>query len=338
MANEKVTGLVEEVSPSGDDLLYIITDVAGTPTSQSVKVSNLPTGSASPLTTKGDLYGHDGTTDVRIPVGADGEFLVSDSTDANGVSWQSSASVNKQSFVIPCSNNDTDLATGTGIVEFQMPYGFTLTGVRATVTTAPTGSTLDVDINQNGSTILSTGITIDAGEKTSETAATPPVISVASLSDNDVMTIDLDQIGSTVAGSGLKVYLIGYTTSTLTFAGQTLQYDGAYSNEGTSDLVADTLVPVWSDYVRRPFSITDWKFNVITAPTGADIIMDVHLNGATIFSTKPTIAAGAFISSGAVLSTSVFAEDDLIEVFIDQVGSTVTGKNLKGGAIGILTV
>lgn len=266
--------------------------------------------------------------------GSEGDFLQLISGEYTP---SSAASISKTSFVIPCSDNDTDLATGTGIVEFQMPYGFTLTDVRATVTTAPTGSTLDVDINQNGVSILSTKITIDAGEKTSSTAATPPVISVASLSDNDVITIDLDQIGSTVAGTGLKVYLIGYATNALTFAGLTLQLSAALSDEGVSDLVADDTTPVWSYYTPQSFSITDWTFSAVEAPTGSAITIDVHKNGTTIFSTKPTIAATANISSGAVISTSTFAVDDLIEIFVDAVGSTTTGKNLKGAPIGILT-
>ena len=41
----------------------------------------------SPLTTKGDLYAHDGTDDVRLPVGADGEVLVADSSQASGLGW-----------------------------------------------------------------------------------------------------------------------------------------------------------------------------------------------------------------------------------------------------------
>lgn len=43
-------------------------------------------GSVSPLTTKGDLYGF-AAADDRIPVGADGLALLADSTNANGVSY-----------------------------------------------------------------------------------------------------------------------------------------------------------------------------------------------------------------------------------------------------------
>lgn len=111
---------------------------------------------------------------------------------------------------IACSDETTALTTGTAKATFRMPFAFTLTGVRASVTTAPTGAALTVDINEAGSSILSTKLTIDATEKTSTTAATPAVISDSALADDAEMTIDIDQIGSTIAGAGLKVWLIGY--------------------------------------------------------------------------------------------------------------------------------
>jgi hypothetical protein len=114
-----------------------------------------------------------------------------------------------ESLVIACSDETTALTTGTAKVTFRMPYAFTLTAVRASVTTAPTGSTLIVDINETGSTILSTKLSIDASEKTSTTAASAAVISDTALADDAEITIDIDQIGSTIAGAGLKVYLIG---------------------------------------------------------------------------------------------------------------------------------
>ena len=110
---------------------------------------------------------------------------------------------------IAVSDETTALTTGTAKVTFRMPFGFTLTGVRASVTTAPTGSVLTVDINEGGASILSTKLTIDASEKTSTTAATPSVISDTALADDAEITIDIDTVGSTVAGAGLKVYLIG---------------------------------------------------------------------------------------------------------------------------------
>ncbi|WBC28474.1 virion structural protein [Rhodobacteraceae phage LS06-2018-MD05] len=111
---------------------------------------------------------------------------------------------------LSCSDLTTDLTTGTSKAYLRMPYAMTLTEVRASVLTAPTGAALTIDINESGTTILSTKITIDATEKTSETAATAPVISDSSLADDAEITIDIDQVGSTIAGKGLIVTLIGY--------------------------------------------------------------------------------------------------------------------------------
>ncbi len=113
---------------------------------------------------------------------------------------------------IAISDEETDLTTGTAKITFRMPFAMTLTEVRANVNTAPTGATLTIDINESGTTILSTKITIDISEKTSETAATPPVISDSALADDAEITIDIDQVGSTVAGKGAKVWLIGTRT------------------------------------------------------------------------------------------------------------------------------
>lgn len=110
---------------------------------------------------------------------------------------------------IACSDETTAITAGNGKVTFRMPFAMTLTAVRASVTTAPTGSTIILDINEAGSTILSTNLSIDATEKTSTTAASAAVISDSALADDAEITIDFDQVGSTVAGAGVKVWLIG---------------------------------------------------------------------------------------------------------------------------------
>jgi hypothetical protein len=112
-------------------------------------------------------------------------------------------------IAIAVSDESTDLTIGTPKITFRMPYAMTLSGVRASVTTAPVGSTLIVNIKEGGTTILSTKLSIDASEKTSTTAASAAVISDTSLADDAEITIDIDQIGSSTAGKGLKVYLIG---------------------------------------------------------------------------------------------------------------------------------
>lgn len=113
---------------------------------------------------------------------------------------------------VACSDETTALTTGTAKVTMRMPYAYTVQSVRASLTTPQTGGSIfTVDINENGSSILSTKITIDNGEDTSTTAATPPVLSDTSLADDAEITFDIDQIGDGTA-KGLKVWLIGYPT------------------------------------------------------------------------------------------------------------------------------
>ena len=124
------------------------------------------------------------------------------------------AAAKTECIAIACSDETTALTAGTAKTTFHMPYAFYLTGVKAGVTTAPVGSVLTVDLNEAGSTVLTTKLTIDAGEKTSGTAATAAVIGGAgpALANNALMTVDIDGVGSSTAGAGLKIYLIGYQT------------------------------------------------------------------------------------------------------------------------------
>jgi phage-related tail fiber protein len=117
-----------------------------------------------------------------------------------------------ESLIIACSDETTALTAGNGKITFRMPYAFTVSEVRASLTTAQTsGSIFTVDFNESGTTIFSTTLTIDNTEKTSTTAATPAVISDTSLADDAEITIDIDQIGDGSA-KGLKVCLIGTRT------------------------------------------------------------------------------------------------------------------------------
>ena len=118
--------------------------------------------------------------------------------------------VTEEVFIVALSDETTDLTTGTGKASFHMPFAMTLTGVKANCTTAPVGATIIVDINEAGSTILSTKLSIDASELTSSTAASAAVMSDTALADDALITFDIDQVGSSTAGKGLKVTLYGY--------------------------------------------------------------------------------------------------------------------------------
>lgn len=160
---------------------------------------------------------------VKLPTGLPsvGKVLSVEQYAANGggtsytnpplatMKWSTPSELVTQSLIVAASDETTDLTTGTAKSTFRMPYAFTLSAVRASVTTAPTGSTIIVNIKESGTSILSSRITIDPTEKTSVTAAAQPVISDTALADDAEITVDIDQVGSTVAGTGLKITLIG---------------------------------------------------------------------------------------------------------------------------------
>lgn len=156
-----------------------------------------PTGLTGPT-------GPAGADGVGIPAGGTaGQLLKKSSGTDYDTAWGGADDI----YVIACSDETTALSTGIAKVTFRMPAAGTLTAVKATVTTAPAGSALIVDINEAGTSVLSTKLSIDASEKTSATAATPAVISDSALADDAEITIDIDQVGSGTAGAGLKVYL-----------------------------------------------------------------------------------------------------------------------------------
>ena len=83
----------------------------------------------------------------------------------------------------------------------------TVTAVRLSLTTVSSSGTPTVDINEAGTTILSTKLSCDASEKTSTTAATAAVISDTALADDAEITIDVDTAGT--GATGAKVWIIG---------------------------------------------------------------------------------------------------------------------------------
>lgn len=105
------------------------------------------------------------------------------------------------------SDETTALTAGTSKLTARAPFAFTLTAVRATLTTASTSGTPTFDINESGTSVLSTKLTIDATEKTSTTAATAAVISDSAIADDAELTFDIDASGTDAAGA--KLWLIG---------------------------------------------------------------------------------------------------------------------------------
>lgn len=99
------------------------------------------------------------------------------------------------------------LSVATGALRFIVPAKMTIRSAWAAVNTAPTGSSLIIDVNKNGTSIFTTQAnrpTIIAGAFSYTSAASPDI---TALGAGDYITVDVDQIGSTIAGSNLSVSL-----------------------------------------------------------------------------------------------------------------------------------
>lgn len=181
---------------------------------------------AETLTTAGALI--DSATDKPTPVDADSigirdsaaggilKELTWANLKATLLTYFNTLFVSRQSvpvcLQVACSDLSTVITAGTSKAYFRVPYAFTLTAVRASLLTAQTGGSIfTVDINDNGSSILSTKLTFDNNESTTTTAATPAVISSSSMGDDRIITIDVDVVG-TGSPVGLIVTLIGLRT------------------------------------------------------------------------------------------------------------------------------
>jgi hypothetical protein len=156
------------------------------------------------VTNKGDLIVRDSSAPARLAVGGtNGHRLEVASGETTGVKWAPDPVV----LAVAVSDETTAITTGTAKVTFRMPFAMTVTAVRASLATASTSGNPTFDINEGGTSILGTKLSIDANEKTSTTAASAATITDSALADDAEITIDIDTAGT--GAKGAKVYIIG---------------------------------------------------------------------------------------------------------------------------------
>ncbi len=80
--------------------------------------------------------------------------------------------------------------------------------------------------------------------------------------------------------------------------------------------------------VPRAMNVTNVFIKVDTAPTGADLQVDINKNGTTIFTNqanRPIILSTFFTRTSPTPDITAFAQNDVLSISIDQVGSTIAG-------------
>jgi hypothetical protein len=112
----------------------------------------------------------------------------------------------KDKTIVPYSMTGT-ISVGAGTCRFYVDETWTISSVRASVGTAPTGAALIVDVNKNGTTIFTTQSNRPQIAVSTNTDVAD-AIEVSSLASGDYLTVDIDQVGSTIAGADLTVTIV----------------------------------------------------------------------------------------------------------------------------------
>lgn len=139
------------------------------------------------------------------------------SEDAGGGSYLSKKAA--ASLVVPlickdiaCGDETTALTVGTKVT-FRWKGRPITNGLKisASLTTAQaSGATLvTLDFKINGTSAFSTKPTFDNTEKTTETAATPPVLTATGIAYDDEVSCIVDAITAASIAAGLKMYVEG---------------------------------------------------------------------------------------------------------------------------------
>jgi hypothetical protein len=123
-----------------------------------------------------------------------------------------SAHTHPYDLVVACSDEVTALTAGEK-VRFLSPRFFTFTRFGASVTTAPQGASLIVDVRVNGSSVFennSAVLIIPSGQTSFFTTVQQlGSLNVDQANQNDVISIHIIQTGAAEKGRGLKVYITG---------------------------------------------------------------------------------------------------------------------------------
>ena len=155
-------------------------------------------------------------------------LLISEQAAGNTVQfWDNAVSISKTGritingtnvsntfpFILAASDQFSPILAGNNKVIMRMPFAYTATGVRASLSVAQvTGNTVNVDVTMNGNTVFSTKVIFDNNVKTSLLCNTQPVLSVTSWPDDAEIAVHIQSSGANTVASGLKVTLLGYPT------------------------------------------------------------------------------------------------------------------------------
>jgi hypothetical protein len=203
-------------------------------------------GALAPTTTKGDLIGHNGTANVRVPVGTNGHALIADSAEASGVKWAAAGGGGKVAQVVTISSTDRGSTTTDTPFDNTIPQLSEMTeysGLNVTITPINASSTIIVEFNVQvaTSTIGSMALAIFKDANTSASVARSLTLFDTDWSFSQSIRL-IESAGSTTART-YKFYFSRLTGTGTRFIGRTNSSATLFDSSSVNNVTVQEVLP-----------------------------------------------------------------------------------------------
>ena len=248
-------------------------------------------GTASPLTTKGDIYTYD-TNNTRLPVGANGLVLTADSSTATGLSWAPGG------------------GGGGGSV-----VGFTFTdanGIAGTVATPTTTPTLTLSLGAITPTSVAASGTVTGSNITGSINGTLTGTSSGTNTGDQTITLTGD-----VTGSGTGSFATTLATVPIAKGG---------TGQTTANAALNALLPSQTTHAGEVLYTNGTDTSWVSFPGAGSVtsVSGIANNGTIISIANPTTTPAITIGLGAITPTSVAASGTVTG---SNISGTASGTN-----------
>lgn len=248
---------------------------------------------------KGDLAAGTGAnTASKLAVGTDGKYLKADSGQATGLIWD----------VLANHDHSGDAGDGGTFDAANLTAGASTDG--QVLTSDGAGGAAWEDPAAASGDVATDTIWDAKGDLAVGTGAnTASKLSVGA--DGTVLTADSGEATGAIWADPAPVRQTILTfVGTLTISDNPLRI---YNQMGVTQTISEVFIAV------------------NTAPTGANIIADIHKDGVTIFTNqahRPEIAAAGYTDSTTDIDIATWADGEYLTAHVDQIGSTIAGADL----------